>query len=95
MGIHETKRRCTFPSSLSLLLQCVLLDSKTTMRELVRELVRGVSPERSAGAARTAWGSFLGRGSVRSLQGWSPNAEPDPTTARSPADSAPRHHRRT
>lgn len=91
MGIHETKRRCTFPSSLSLLLQCVLLDSKTTMRELVR----GVSPERSAGAARTAWGSFLGRGSVRSLQGSSPNAEPDPMTARSPADSAPRHHRRT
>lgn len=54
-----------------------------------------VSPGRSAGAARTAWGSFRGRGSGRSPPGWSPSAAPDPKTARWLADSAPRHHRRT
>ena len=55
----------------------------------------GLSPGRSAGAARTAWGSSRGRGWGRSLPGWSPSAAPDPKTARWPADSAPRHHRRT
>lgn len=42
----------------------------------------GLSPGRSAGAARTAWGSFRGRGWGRSLPGWSPSAAPDPKTAR-------------
>lgn len=54
-----------------------------------RALVRAIIPGLSDGAARTEWGSFLGRGWGQPPPGSSPSAAPDPRSARRTSESDP------
>lgn len=52
-------------------------------------------PGQSGEVARTAWGSFLGRGWGQPPPGSHPSAAPDPKTAHWTSDSDHPHHRKT